>query len=163
MNLSCNVQGIELIVDFSINEFADFNFSTNGYYNTIDGTSAGYENKKSIYSWNASLNSNFNLTKTTLLQVNASYLSKRLTLQGQRSPKFIMNLGIRQDVLKNRGGIIFTVSDIFNSAQDGTVLDTQWLYQEVVKERDSRIYYLGFIYHFGKAQQQKEIEFDDSF
>ena len=74
-----------------------------------------------------------------------------------------MNLGIRQDVLKNRGGIIFTVSDIFNSAQDGTVLDTQWLYQEVVKERDSRIYYLGFIYHFGKAQQQKEIEFDDSF
>jgi hypothetical protein len=57
---------------------------------------------------------------------------------------------------------ILTVSDVFNSLRNRTIIDTQELYEKIIRWRSSRIIYAGLTYTFGN-QKKKELEFDNKF
>jgi outer membrane receptor protein involved in Fe transport len=156
--------GFEFIVATTLAKIINLNFSSNTFLNTIDASSLGYSNKKSNVSFTLNLNSSVNLTKSTMMQLNSNYVSEKLTPQGKRLPSYVTNLGFRQELLKKKAAVILTVSDLFNTLTNNTLVDTPELYQKVVRKRSARMIYAGFSYTFGKQlkkSKENTLKFDN--
>jgi outer membrane receptor protein involved in Fe transport len=156
--------GLEMILTGSLGKIATVNLSTNTFYNTIDASSLGYSKNKSIISMSANASMGFNVTKSTVWQLTSNYSSESLTPQGRRLPSFVMNSGLKQELFKNRAGLILTVSDIFNTLRSNYILDTPDIYRHEIRRRTARMIYFGFMYSFGngtKKQKDSAIKFDN--
>ncbi|NEW81219.1 MAG: TonB-dependent receptor [Mariniphaga sp.] len=164
-NLSKNSSaGFEFIVATTLAKIINVNFSSNTFYNTIDASSLGYSSNKSNISFLLNLNSSVNLTKSTMAQFTSNYVSERLTPQGKQLPSFVMNMGFRHEFLKKKAAFIFTVSDVFNTLKNKSVLNTPELYQNVIRRRSARIIYAGISYTFGKQlkkSKENTLKFDN--
>jgi outer membrane receptor protein involved in Fe transport len=155
--------GLEFVVSGSVVNFFSTQLSLNGFYEQIDASNLGYNVKSSAYSWAGTLSFNFNVTSTTMFQVNSNYRSLRLTPQGEIGPSYVVNCGLRQDLFDERVSLIFTVSDIFNTLRQNTTLNTPDLNDYSTRQRDGQIVYLGVTYHIGKTEKKKEkMEYDDN-
>ena len=152
--------GLELVLSTAFGQFATLNLGTNIFYNTIDASSLGYSKDKSIISWSANLSTGLNLSKSTVLQITSNYVAESLTPQGKQLPSFVLNTGFKQELLKRKITMIVTVSDVFNSLRNSTIIDTQVLYEKTVRRRSARIIYAGFTYTFGN-HKKKDIEYDN--
>ena len=156
--------GMELIATLNAGKFLTINLSSNGFYHIIDASNLGYSSKKSAFSVDTKLGTNLNISRTTLLQIYAYHQSARLTAQGHRNPVFYSNLGIRQDILKEKASLILTVSDVFNTLNSESIIDTPQLYKKSVRSRVTQFIYFGFVYRFGQNQkkQSEELKFDNN-
>ncbi len=156
--------GVDLSGNWQIKKLASINFSASGFYNQIDASDIGYSGYRAAFSWNAKVNASFNITKTTLFQLNADFRSKSLTAQGYRLPSWTMNLGLRQDLWKRKVSLIATVSDLFNSRAYKSNIDTPILVQESTRRRVGRVFYVGFVFNFGtneKKEKTPKFEFEN--
>jgi outer membrane receptor protein involved in Fe transport len=164
-NLSkSSAAGFEFIVSTTLAKIININFGSNTFYNTIDASGLGYSSNKSDISYTLNLNSVINVTKSSMIQLNANYVSEKLTPQGKRMPTFVTNIGFRQEFLKKKASVLFTVSDALNTLKDHSIIDTPELYQDVVRKRSARIIYLGFSYTFGKPlkkSKESQLKFDN--
>ncbi|MCO6492233.1 MAG: TonB-dependent receptor [Phaeodactylibacter sp.] len=159
--------GAEVIFKGNVSNFLNLNFSANAYYNELDGTNLGLPANQSQITWDAKLGANFNITKTTFGQLNAQYVSNRLTPQGEFQPIKLLNLGLRQDVFNRRASILFTVSDVFASVEWESRIDNENLFWNQTFGRNQQIFYLGFSYRFGYSYAKRrklkpeKLEFED--
>jgi outer membrane receptor protein involved in Fe transport len=155
--------GLELVVSGSVANFLSTQLSLNGFYSQIDASNLGYNVRSSAYSWTGTLSFNFNVTKTTMFQLNSNYRSLRLSPQGEIGPSYAINCGVRQDLFNERVSLVLTVSDIFNTLKQNTTLSIPVLYDYSTRQRDGQIMYLGVTYHFGKTDKKKDkMEYDDN-
>ncbi len=157
--------GLELGANTRLKDRVSLNFSANAYRNEIDASNLGFSARRSAFAWDAKLNASFDVTKTTLIQLNANYTAKRLTPQGYRYPTKVANLGLRHNFADKKTALIFTVSDLFDSLRERTHIDTPILRQDITRRRSSRIAYIGFIYNFGKATKKPkkdDLQFDNT-
>jgi outer membrane receptor protein involved in Fe transport len=148
--------GLELIFSAKNGKWFTLNLNTNVFYNRIDASNLGFWENRSVFSMSSNLNSNFTVTKTTMLQLSANYRSARLTPQGRLYPFAMLNAGIRQDLFRNKLSVTLTASDVFNSFRQKRKLNTIYLQQETINRRDGRIIYLGISYRFGVSKKEKE-------
>lgn len=155
--------GIELVLAGKVKKMVTFNFSADGYFDQIDASDLDESENKSAFSWSAKLSATGNLTKSTMMQLNASYTSAMLTPHGKYLPVFVLNTGVRQDILKKKASILLTVSDVFNTLRWQYQINTTELYQQVTNKRKSRVIYLGFTYRFGKSDKNEveDLKFDE--
>jgi len=156
--------GLEFIFSANVKNKLNLNMNANGYYYIIDASNLGYSDKKSAFSWDTKLGINIHFSNSSLLQLNSYYRSVRISAQGKSNPAFFVNLGLRQEVLKNRASVILTISDVFNTLSRVNIIDTPELYQKESRKRNSQIIYIGFTYRFGKfvKKQTEELKYDDS-
>jgi outer membrane receptor protein involved in Fe transport len=157
--------GFELVAAGNIAKVVAANFSLNSFYEEIDASNLGFSAKKSTWTWSGSLNCNVTLPFAMMMQVNSNYRSARLTPQGQNHPSFVMNVGLRQDLLDEQLSIVLTVSDILKTLNRKNELNAPWLDQVTVNNRDSQIIYLGISYHFGrpaKKSKEKSLQYDNA-
>ena len=91
-----------------------------------------------------------------MFQINSVYRSLRLTPQGETSPAYAVNAGLKQDLLNERISVVLTVSDIFNTMKFKNNLSTALINDTSVRQRDGRIVYLGVTYHFGRTDKKKK-------
>ncbi len=159
--------GAELIFKGNVNKFMDLSFSANGYYSQLDGSDLGLSANQSQFTWDAKLAANFNISKTTYGQLNAQYVSNRLTPQGEFQPIVLLNLGLRQDIFNRNASILFTVSDVFASVEWESLIDNDDLYWNTIYGRNNQIFYLGFSYRFGQSyvnkrkRKHEKLDFED--
>ncbi len=165
-NLSTDQSGgFEFVLTGTFAGIVTLNASANAYYEVIDASDLGYGSKKSAISWNGSLNCNIHATKGTMFQVNSNYRSARLTPQGRVLPGFILNLGFRQDLFEDKLSLIATVSDVLATLNRKLEINTATLQQNTSMYRDSRVFFLGLMYHFGtppKQSNDKPMQYDDN-
>jgi outer membrane receptor protein involved in Fe transport len=156
--------GLELVFSAAIGSFFRSSLNANFFHNTIDASNLGYSGNRSINSMSSNLNLSFIIRKTSYIQVNANYRSARQTPQGKTDPVAFMNMGLRQDLFKNKLSLILTASDLFNSLKRHSIISTPLLYQRSSMKRDGRIIYFGMNYRFGVQKKQKEdsLDFDNS-
>jgi len=50
-----------------------------------------------------------------------------------------------------------TVSDVFNSLRNRTLIDTPDLYEKIIRRRSARIIYAGFTYTFGIRRKKRSL------
>jgi outer membrane receptor protein involved in Fe transport len=157
--------GLELIVNGTVRDNLDLDVSVNTFYNTIDASNIGFSSNKSVVSWSGVFNVSYRIRPTMMLQTSSYYRSTRLTPQGKYLANFVANFGARQDLFNEKLSIILSISDLFDSRIQKTQLRTTWLDSDSKWRRDSRLAYLGVMYHFGKSAKKnakKTIEFDDN-
>ena len=155
--------GFELISTLSIGKFLTGNFSSNVFYDQIDASNLGYSSKKSNITWSAQLSSTATLAPNTMMQISASYRAPMLTPQGNMLARYGINIGARQNILKKKASVIITISDLLNTMKESSNMNTPFLTKTTIRKRDARVFYLGFVYHFGASKKLKEeaIQFDD--
>ena len=157
--------GAECILSASINELFSANLSANVYYNEIDATNLGYSDRKSTITWTGALTCNLHATASTMLQVNASYNAARLTPQGENAASYVVNLGLRQELIENSLSLVCTVADVFKSLKRETTANAADFSAWVNQKRDSRILYLGITYSFGaplkKMKKDESLKYDN--
>ncbi|QNK64679.1 TonB-dependent receptor [Pedobacter sp. PAMC26386] len=153
--------GADIVVGANFHDQLIVNFTPNIFYNEIDAINLGYSNKKSTITWSANLNASYSLNSLTAFQLNSIYKSARLTPQGKYLPSFVMNLGVKRDVLKKKGSVYLTVSDLFKTQRQEADLQGPYLIQHVKTVSNSRIFYLGFSYSFGSVKKKKDLQFDN--
>jgi outer membrane receptor protein involved in Fe transport len=153
--------GMELVLSKTFGSLGNINLSTNIFYNTIDASGLGYPTNKSIIAWSANLSGGINLSKSTVLQITSSYSAENLIPQGRQLPSFVFNTGFKQEFLSRKLVLIATISDVFNSLRNRTIIDTPELYEKITRRRSARIIYLGVTYTSGNQKKKKDIEFDN--
>ena len=153
--------GLELVLSKTFGTLGNINLSTNTFYNRIDASNLGYSSNKSIITWSANLSAGINLSKSTVLQITSSYSAESLTPQGRQLPSFVINTGFKKEFLNRKLVLIATVSDVFNSLKNRTIIDTPELYEKTIRTRSARIIYAGVTYSFGNQKKKKEIEYDN--
>lgn len=116
--------GMELVFSQSIRDFWKLSGSFNGYNNEIDAYSGvlyfPYErpfsiDKTSDKTWDAKLNNQFELKKDWEIQLTGVYYAEKNIPQGKQLARSSVDLGIKKGILKNKGEITFSFSDIFNN------------------------------------------------
>ncbi len=156
--------GFEFVVAGNVGNLFTANLSANAFYEQIDASNLGFGNNKSTVTWSGTLNGSVNLSNATMIQINSNYRSARLTPQGENRSSFVLNMGFRQDLFDEKLSLILTVSDLLNTLNRKTDLNTPWLTQNVVSTRDSRIVYFGLTYHFGtpaKKSKEKSLQYEN--
>ena len=86
-------------------------------------------------------------------------------MNGSRRPTYVANTGLRHEFGQKKTAVVLTVSDLFNSLKESTVLDTPALRETIVRRRSARIVYLGLVYNFGQATKKSKddpLKFDNS-
>ncbi|MCX6135737.1 MAG: TonB-dependent receptor [Ignavibacteriales bacterium] len=157
--------GIEVILSADLGDIASVHGSTNVFFNQIDASNLGYGQNKSVTTWSGALTVSVNVTRSSMMQVNSNYSSRRLTPQGESLPSYVVNMGMRQELIAGKLSITATVADVFKSLRRESFLDTPLLHQNLVNRRDSRIVYVGITYNFGappKKQKEESLRYDDS-
>jgi outer membrane receptor protein involved in Fe transport len=156
--------GVEVILSGNVGDVLSSHASANVFFNQIDASNLGYSGSKSTTSWSGAITMNLNFTKSSMLQLNASYNSRRLTAQGENLPSYVVNAGLRQELLEGKLAFVLTIADMFKTLRRTSELTTPLLNQQVINARDSRIVYFGFTYYFGSAgkkSKEETLRFDD--
>jgi outer membrane receptor protein involved in Fe transport len=157
--------GLELVFSGNFGDFASLHGSTNVYFNRIDASNLGFGKNKSVTTWSGALTLSLNVTKSSMVQVNSNFSSRRLTPQGESLPSYVVNVGLRQELVAGKLSVTATVADVFNTLRRESTLDTPLLHQNLVNRRDSRIIYVGLTYTFGatpKKSKEESLRYDDS-
>jgi len=154
--------GADVVLTVHPSDKLNFNLIPNVFYNQIDASNLGYSSKKSTFTWSANFNGSYTLPWGMAVQLNSIYKSARLTPQGKFLPSFVLNVGLREEVLKKKGSVYLTVSDLFKTQRQVAELQSPLLMQDVDQRSNSRVFYLGFSYNFGIIKKKKDLQFDNS-
>ncbi|NQU52333.1 MAG: TonB-dependent receptor [Bacteroidetes bacterium] len=149
--------GFELVFSQAIKEFWKLSGSFNGYNNVIDAYQGTllfpYERPFSISAttdktWDTKLNNQFGLGKGLQIQLTGVYSAAKTIPQGKQLARSSIDLRIKKAVLKGRGEISFSFSDIFNDfglRQEYEGEGFKVLYENYYETQVAR---LGFKYKF---------------
>ncbi|HRZ41360.1 MAG TPA: TonB-dependent receptor [Bacteroidales bacterium] len=128
------------------------NFNLNQRIINADKIQEGLRNSGLM--WSVKLMSTMNLSTGTSIQITGNYTSPRILTLGTSAPRYVVDLGVRQSVLKNRGTLSLRVSDVFYTSNWIQSLEGAGFSQEIERYFDSRVAFLTFTWQFGKQQKE---------
>lgn len=151
--------GVELSANGKLAGALSYGLSANVFYNQVDAANLGFAAKRSAVGYTGKASADYALTPKDLIQVSASYSSKRLTAQGHRLPSSSINLGYRRK-LTNDLSAVLTVADLLNKQRDRTVIDTPTLSDQFERRQLGRTAFLSLSWKFGTGGKAKDPGFD---
>ncbi|PWJ39277.1 TonB-dependent receptor domain-containing protein [Sediminitomix flava] len=146
--------GFELIANSQLTSWWNIDGSFNYFYQVYEGheDESGTDLSNSGTSWSLKVNNRFNLWKGASLQASVSYNAPKQVPTGEFGSMTIMNLGLQQKVLQNRGTLTLSVSDPLDIWQ-GNVYNYDETYAQYRDfKRESQIAYISFSYTFGELK-----------
>jgi iron complex outermembrane recepter protein len=143
-----NATGVEFINYFTWNDNFDATLTANYYYSEVSSEVEGRSFSNESYSWTLSLLGNKNFPGLFSTQLSANYWGPRVIPQGMIRSVFSMNVGLRRNVLNNRGTLSLNVSDVFNTRKFSLETNGNDFSQEREFYRESRILTLSFTWRF---------------
>ena len=157
--------GVEFITSATFNDLLTSHASVNVFKNTIDASNLGYSSDKSTVTWSGALTVSIHATSSTMLQLNSTYNSARLTPQGEYAPSYVVNIGLRQELIEGKLSLTVTIADLFKTLKRETEVNTSVLKQTMINTRDSRVFSVSLTYNFGappkKSQKEESLKYDN--
>lgn len=149
-NISRNeTTGFELISKFDFTKNLDLMTNINAYFTRYEGSEQfGIESTEG-FSWNANATLNVKFTPNFSGQTRFDYRAPRVMAQGKSVENYVVDAGLRLDVMQKRGSIMFNVRDLFNQRRWGGYTQTQHVYREYESRWMRRMFTLSFSYRFG--------------
>lgn len=149
--------GIETVFQLGISKAISFNANANVYRNTIFAFTVENKypvpsiytaEKQQIASGNVKLNVFFQLPKQTEIQVTGIYLAPDIIPQGRIDARFSVDMGIKRQIQKGRGELVFNVSDMFNTLRIKKELNGANFTITMVDYYETQVFRLGYSYKF---------------
>ena len=139
--------GLDNTLKLAIGNNADLMVSVNVF--KFDVVVNDFSN--SGWSSNSKLNFNYKLPSNFSVQLNGTYEGNRPIPQGDRKGNAFCDLAIKKSFLNNKANVVFSITDVFNSRKDITIVELPSYTQESLRRRDSRYFKLTFQMPFGKV------------
>ncbi|WP_455640484.1 outer membrane beta-barrel family protein [Parabacteroides sp.] len=138
--------GFELSANWSPVRLLNVGFSGNVYRDEIDGRTVGYDEKKSMVCGDLKGSISINITSTTELQMDGFYISDQLTPQGKIKSHSTVNAGLSQYFMNRKLRANLSINNIFDGLEEKTIIDTDKLQMEQIRNRDARVTWLTLTY-----------------
>ncbi|WP_353181569.1 TonB-dependent receptor [Parapedobacter lycopersici] len=150
-NISRNESaGFELISHVDITKQVDAMFNANLYHSKFHGSEEFHIEPTEGFNWNANVTANYRIKPWLSMQARADYQAPRVMAQGRGIEMFVINAGMRWDVLDKRGSIMFNVRDLLNQRKWGGYTQTEQFYRYFESRWMPRMFMLSLRYRFGK-------------
>lgn len=166
-NISRNdATGFELISKVTFSPKIDATANFNAFYNKYFGSEEFNLVPTDGFNWDANISSNVKILKNLSGQVRAQYYAPRTRAQGTSIASFVMDAGLKMDVMNKKGSIMLNVRDLFNQRRWGGTTSTQYFTQEFERRWMRRTVTLSLSYRFGKNDfntKQTDRNQEDSF
>ena len=107
--------GLEFTGQYNLVKWWKVDLNFNFFRSITDGSNINAAYGSDTYSWSARQTSRFSLPKDIDIQVRGNYEAPQQTPQGSREAMYYLDLGANKDVLKGKGTITLSVSDVFNT------------------------------------------------
>ncbi len=155
-NISRNeTSGFEFISKIDLSKDVDVMTNLNAYYTKFYGSERFNIASAEGFSWNANATMNVRFTPNLSAQTRLDYRAPRVQAQGKSVENFVVDAGMRFDVLQKRGSIMFNVRDLFNQRRFGGYTQTEHVYREYESRWMKRTFTLTFSYRFGQQDFNK--------
>ena len=142
--------GIDWVTTYTPTKWFNSMTSINAYRNRMKGQLGTFQFDNSNVMANIKQTANFKIKKLVDLQFTYTYRTPFLTPQGQSFIMQWLDMGLSMPVLKKKGTVTLTLSDIFNTRRFGMDMYLPSIEQTFMRKMESRILYVGFNYRFGK-------------
>ncbi|GAB3531020.1 outer membrane beta-barrel family protein [Pontibacter brevis] len=147
--------GIELVGTHNPYKWWRMNASVSGFQVELNDTQGDTELSTNQFSWNAKLNSTMTVWKDLAIQVSANYRSPMVNIQGRMDQMYSADLGLKKEVLNNRGTVSLRISDIFNTRQFNFTSFGPGFEMESRNKRQTRIAFIGFTYRINSDNEKE--------
>lgn len=165
MNLdNADLLGGEFSVSFNFFSWWHINAGCNVFYTTLSGKYGPNIIKRSHFAYTANIQNKIQLPAGIGLLISGYYRSKLPDVMGTYMVRYFIDLAINKKIMKNKGKLIFKISDVLNTYRYGLDLvgvdDKGYEYnQSNSRKNESQYFILSFVYNFeGKEKQKKKRE-----
>jgi outer membrane receptor protein involved in Fe transport len=148
--------GLELSASGRMLPRVDYRLSGNLFYWKIDAGNLGYAGTRSTTSHQAKASLTFKASARIRTQLDLQTWGKQLTPQGYRRGNSALDAGFRYQWRPNVS-LTATLSDVFETRRDQTILDTAEIEGSTRVAQPGRIAWLGFSWSLA-AQPEKRTE-----
>lgn len=156
-NISRNeAAGFEFISHVDISSKLDAMFNANLYHTRFFGSEEFNIQPTEGFNWNANVTANYRIISGLSMQARANYNAPRIMAQGRGIEMFVINAGLRWDVLDRKGSIMFNVRDVLDQRRWGGYTQTEQFYRYFESRWMPRTFMLSFRYRFGRQDFQRD-------
>jgi outer membrane receptor protein involved in Fe transport len=155
--------GIELSFSQQLFKWWKINGSFNYFRRITDGGNLDETYKSDAYSWSGRANSQMTFWKDLQLQWMFNYRGPRETTQGTRSAMYFFDVGIKKEVLDQRGSVSVKVRDVFNSRIYDMETFGANFYIHSQYQRSPRMVFASFSYKINDYRSRKRRERDQGY
>ena len=104
------------------------------------------------------LTNNFTVRPTLDVQLSGNLRSAQLTAQGRQLAQGQIDLALRQRLFGDRAALTLRVSDLLNTQQNRSEIETDALRSYRYSKDESRVGWVGFTWYIGASKPGKKIE-----
>jgi outer membrane receptor protein involved in Fe transport len=149
--------GIEFVTSRSFTKKIKLDLNSNIYQNviaafTIDQSYPSNEKlsflKRSATSGNVKLNADISLPRSLKMQTTIIYQAPDIIPQGKIGSRYSMDIGLKKSVSKGKGEVFASVTDIFNTLQVISEINTPDLEYTAVDLYETQVVRVGFQWRF---------------
>lgn len=128
------------------------------FWQEVDAGNVDPSLSNSMFSWYVKWVNNLSVGKNTRLQMLFNYQAPTAIPQGERIAVYNMDLGVQQKIMKGKGRIGLTVTDVFNTLENGNVIRTEDFTIRRISKSDTRAILLTFAMTFRSPFREKLME-----
>lgn len=176
--------GVELTVRNTFAKIFELTSNLNLYNSRVDASNIEEGLINEQFTWFLKENLRIKIPKLFTLQINGQYQSRAAftpsnnsgrfrgwrrntnTAQGYTKDFWFIDVSIRKDILKRKGSLTLSVSDVFRSRQTGSFTESEFFIQDSWRLRNPQLVRLNFSYRFGKMDaslfKRKNTKIDNS-
>jgi len=149
--------GLELVFSQQILKIWKLSGNANYYKNSIDAYEGSllfpYPHTFAIgnsvaYVWDAKLSNHFTINENLELQLTAVYFAPKNIPQGKQLSRSSIDFGLTQKILKGKGEISFSASDIFNTFGIRQEIEGEGFTVTYENYYETQVFRVGFKYRF---------------
>lgn len=156
-NISRNeATGFEMISQLNFSKKVDVTANANFFFSRFLGSEEFSILPAKGFNWNANAITNYKITPNLSAQVRMEYRAPRVQAQGKSVEAFIVDAGLKLDVLKKKGTVNLNVRDLFNQRRWGGYTETAQFYREHEIRWMRRMFMVSFTYRIGGFQNDKK-------
>jgi outer membrane receptor protein involved in Fe transport len=115
--------GLEFSADYRPKDWWKLDLNLNFFHANIDGSNVQADFQARTTSFLARQTSRFTLDGGWDLQLRANYDARQKTAQGVRKGIFFIDLSASKQIMQERGRLILTANDIFNSRRNRYIIE----------------------------------------
>ncbi len=156
-NISRNEStGLELISRVDLSKKWDVMANVNAFQTRFRGSEAFNIAPSEGFSWNANATTNYRFTPLLSLQARFEYQAPRIMAQGKGIENYVIDAGLKLDVLNRKGSIMFNARDLLNQRRFGGYTQSNGVYRYFEHRWMRRTFMLSFNYRFGDQNLKRE-------
>lgn len=152
-NISRNeASGLEMISQLNLSKKVDITANANFFFRRFFGSEEFNIAPAKGFNWNANAITNYRIRPNLSAQIRTEYRAPMVQAQGKSLEAFIVDAGLKLDVLKKKGTVNLNVRDLFNQRRWGGYTQTAQFYREYENRWMRRMIMVSFTYRIGRMQ-----------